>query len=407
MWKLALHGKRRFANDPRYNLRSVTDGFASRCEDAPEDTPLLRRIVSAYKAAAEREQAAPECYRPTAWWNEVRRTSLGPVREALRRGDTSTLGEMYRHFYRDPCSTGLVSVPWGMRQAYFGPATRDLYRHVYLSNALYRLDYWREQVGGAYQLSDLAGPSVGHPFGVLIDNVLIRTGADYQHHCARTVRDLLPGSTSVVVEIGGGFGGAAYYLLRDLPGVTYINFDVSESLALAAYNLMKSLPDLRFQLCGEAELTQGAIHRADVILLPLQELEQLPDAIAQAAFSSHAISDLSPAALSATLAQIARITRGHLFYAGSGQCYAALEQSVAQFGDSFFLTDVRDSRWNRFYRKQQEIECIYRLTGGDGAVCAAPGNCNLIDDQATGNSLDSVAAHCLQEAWSPAEGSMR
>lgn len=119
MRRLALLGRRRFASDPRYDLCCVTDGFAaSRSDDLDDDTPILRRVVSAWAAAVHREQDVPGCYRPTAWWNDVRRASLGPVRDALRRGDISALGAMYRRFYRDPCSTGLISVPWGMRGAY-------------------------------------------------------------------------------------------------------------------------------------------------------------------------------------------------------------------------------------------------------------------------------------------------
>ena len=39
---------------------------------------------------------------------------------ALLAGDLAALRAMYRNFFRDPCSTGLISVPYGMTGAYFG-----------------------------------------------------------------------------------------------------------------------------------------------------------------------------------------------------------------------------------------------------------------------------------------------
>jgi hypothetical protein len=69
--------------------------------------------------------------------------------------------------------------------------------------------------GGRFALSDLGAPRTGDPFGVLLQGTLLRTGAEYQHYCAQKIRSLLPEDTATMVEIGGGFGGMAYYLLRD------------------------------------------------------------------------------------------------------------------------------------------------------------------------------------------------
>jgi hypothetical protein len=64
----------------------------------------------------------------------------------------------------------------------------------------------------------------------------------------------------IVVELGGGFGGLAYYLIRDNPQVTYLDFDLPEATALASYYLMRSLPSLSIQLYGEVDLGQGPLN---------------------------------------------------------------------------------------------------------------------------------------------------
>ena len=75
---------------------------------------------------------------------------------------------------------------------------------------------------------------IGNPFGAVIEDILVEEGAPYRHYCAQQVRSLLSSGKATVVEVGGGFGGMAYYLLRDAIGTRYIDFDVPETIALAS-----------------------------------------------------------------------------------------------------------------------------------------------------------------------------
>lgn len=347
MHRLAGEGKRRFKGDRRYNLQCVSDGFAKPLAVETDNRALLERIARAYRKAAEREPFAPQWRRATEWWEVVRRTNLGPVREALQYADISVLDSMYRRFFRDPCSAGLISVPYGMSHAFFDGQIRDLHRHYYLSDTLYRLDYWAELVGDGYRLSDLAAPGIGEPFGAVVDGVLIRKGAEYQHYCAHRVREQMDGDAEVVLEVGGGFGGTAYYLLRDRPGLKYLNLDVPESLALAAYFLIKSFPHLKFLLYGEEELTEAAIESADAILMPLWELEKVPTATVNVSFSSHAMSDLAPEAMKDYLVEIGRVTCGSFLCWGNASCRTAISDSVSRCPALFRSTGMRPLRWHQ------------------------------------------------------------
>jgi hypothetical protein len=363
MRRFAFHGKRHFANDSRYDLDSVTNGFAPHPDDGAHETTLQKRITSAYVKAVEQEQSAPEAYKATPWWESVRRSSLQPVMQALRSCDTNALRKMYRNLYRDPCSAGLMAVPYGMSNAFFRPQISDVHRHFYLSDTLYRLDYWKERTGGLLPLSDLTGPTVGNPFGAIIDGILIRSGAEYQHYCAYKIAQLLKSDLGTVQELGGGFGAMAYYLLRNRAGLTYIDFDVPESIALASYFLMKSFPHLRFLLYGEEALTTHALERADVILMPLSSLEQMPAKAAHLAFSSHAMADLGKTAMAKYLAHISRTTRDTFLYIGSARSYAGLTDCLRQVSGSFQLLELGPSGWNAHKTKGvDEIECSYGIT---------------------------------------------
>ena len=134
MRAFADRADRQFAEDLRYNLQNVTAGFAGRLDNDADDTALLQRICAAYQATIHHQDHP--AYRVTGWWQEVRNRSLGPVRKALLIHDIAALRGMYANFFRDPCSAGLTSVPYGMMGAYFGGEMTDLHRRVYLADTL-------------------------------------------------------------------------------------------------------------------------------------------------------------------------------------------------------------------------------------------------------------------------------
>jgi hypothetical protein len=346
MWKFAAHGKRRFKNDVRYDLQSVTNGFASHIDDSVDDTKILERICSAYIKSAAQEQLAPETYRAPERWQRVRQQSLGPIRHALTTQDIPALRQMYRNFFRDPCSAGLLSAPYGMSKAYFGGAIKDIHRRFYLGHALYRLDYWKEQTTANFVYRDLAAPPIGNPFGILIDGTLLRVGAEYAHYCAYRVGALLDTGKATIAEIGGGFGGMAYYLLRDRPKVTYCDFDIPESIALTSYYLMKAHPQLKFLLYGEEELTHDEIARADVVLMPTFEMAAMPIESVDITFSSHGMSEISPQAVAEYMNNIVRMTRRDFLYIGNSRASKSISDLVGQSNDSFRLTETRSSGWH-------------------------------------------------------------
>jgi putative sugar O-methyltransferase len=360
--RLLHRGGRHFKGDSRYNLSAFTQGFREHEDSQGSDVALLQRICRAYSLATERQQGAATKYAPTAWWQEHRDLTLGPVIRALRSNDIDSLQVMYRNFFRDDCSTGLVPVQ-RMKNGFLGDDATDFHRSLYLIDALYRLDYWKEQTDCRYGLRDLAGPTIGNPFGVMLEGTLVRVGSEYQHYCAERIASLLPPGSASVAEIGGGFGGMAYYLLRGRPMTTYIDFDVPESIALTSYYLLKAFPQLKIVLYGEVELTAKTIAQADVLLLPVFELLTLPAGTVDLCFSSHAISDLSPALMVEYLNDIVRMTRSHFLYIGNGRSARVIAEAIA--GPSripFAMLNTRTSNWNRHIAPDADhVECLYRI----------------------------------------------
>jgi putative sugar O-methyltransferase len=355
-------GKRRFGSDANYVLNAVTDGFASRLHPCTDDDPLLERICTAYVKAIQQEKFVSPAYAPTPWWEEIRERSLCPVIEALRTRNLPALRAMYSNFFRDPCSAGLIGLPYGMTSAYFRQPIKDIHRHYYLADVLHRIAHWNERTSGRFALKELATAEIGNPFGLMIDGTLVESAAPYRHYCAQRITSLLSRDMRTVAELGGGFGGMTYYLLRDRPGTRYLGFDVPETVALSAYYLMKAFPHLRFLLYGEAEITEHALTQTDVALLPLSELEKVPTGFVDVTFSSHAIGDVAPEMLPEYLEIIARMTQGQFLCIGVTRGTRLIAELVEEACPSFRVEQRRPSGWQSHRPSAApEEECLYSL----------------------------------------------
>ena len=353
----------RFWGDSRYELQNVTDGFASRIDNSRDDQELLERICTAYINAVEHQETARETYQPSQWWRQVRQTRLQPVMQALKKRDIQALRMMYSNFYRDPCSSGLITrthMPWAFRRG----GIKDINRHFYLGDSLCCIDYWKERTADRFAVADLAGPNIGNPFGVMLDGTLIRFEAPYQHYCAHRLSTLLDVGPSTVAEIGGGFGGMAYFLLRDRQPLTYFDFDLPESIALASYFLLKAFPSLTFLLYGEKQMTPGEIARSNVVLMPLFEIGQMQPRSVDVTFSSHAISALPSEFIAHYLETIGRITQGHFLYIGAMFGAKAISELASQRKDIRMVEECV-SGWNGHKTTNwNDVEALYRTGVG-------------------------------------------
>jgi|SRR5271170_181728 len=358
----AANGRRYYKDDPRYNLQSVTDGFASCLDMGDDDSELLERICAAYAKTVQHPKPASEVYKATDWWEEIRERSLRPVIQALLSRDIRALRRSYQNFFRDPCSTGLVNVPNGMSKAYFDGPIKDVHRHFYLSDSLHRLDYWLLKTQGRCSIRELSGPKVGNPFGLYLNGTLIRAGATYQHYCACRISSFLDSARPIVAEIGGGFGGMAYYLLRDRPNLTYFDFDVPESIALTSYYLSKAFPQLRIRFFGEPDSISD--QAADVVLMPLSELSSVRAESFDIVFSFHAMSDLSRNASQHYLHIVNRVTRGLFLYGGNRSAIDAINKTISRDYPLAEPPEITPSGWNDHMdpsNNANEVECLCRF----------------------------------------------
>ena len=357
--EIICRGRRHFSGDKRFDLRLIEQGLASRLSGGADDTALLRRICDAWSKSMEKQALASEAFQPHQWWRTNQKTNLGPVTRALEACDSDSLRGMYRNFFRDRCSAGLSGLPLSRIDARSNVSKRS--KELHLIDGLHRFDLWRSRTGDRFEVADLESPDVGNPFGIVLDGTFIRSGSEDQHYCAHRIIELLGSREKpLVAEIGGGFGGMAYYLIRDCPGVTYVNFDLPETIALASYYLLSAFPGVKATLYGEAELDIKTMRGSRIILLPSFTMPQMPAQSVDVAFNARILSDLSPASLDRYLSEIIRTTRGYVLHLNRSQGSVAADNWFAADAPDFRLVERRPSEWNNARTlRPNEMEYLY------------------------------------------------
>jgi hypothetical protein len=122
----------------------------------------------------------------------------------------------------------------------------------------------------------------------------------------------------VVAEIGGGFGGFAYFLLSPPGRYRYVDFDLPEILLVQQYYLLSAFPEKKFLLYGEQQIEFGrALESNDVMLMPNFELPNLPDDSVDFFINTGSLSEMDYATVEEYVAQIARTCRLYFFHDNS------------------------------------------------------------------------------------------
>jgi len=355
-------GKRRFGNDPNFRPDLVPDYLVPRLVDCPDDVLILKRIIAAYKKAKITQKSAGEAFNVSNEWLPIYEWRLGPVMKALLSENVTELQRMYQNFFRDPCSTGLVGFPINIPNLFSGGAIKQKFREYYLCDVLHRYDLWKTRTGNKYPAAALSAPLVGNPYGYTRDGVFVRGGGDYHHYYAHAIAELMGSSEKqLVIELGGGFGGLAYYLVRDHPQVTYVDFDLPEGTALASYYLMRSLPHVPIRLYGEAELSAEVLATPGFVMMPSFEIMNMPSKSAAVSFNSYSLAEMAPAAIRVYLDQIARITCGYFLHVNHNRDAVLSADKFDVEKRGFKLVNRELAGWTLGINPQSdEYEYLYR-----------------------------------------------
>lgn len=273
----------------------------------PQDhAALVLKLWNALLAAERDALAASELYQVGANWRNFLSATRPEYFEVRQRADLSALGELLANFWRNNISTGVL----GGRAAFDGYVNHpDM-----LTGIRQNFNVWSYSIGDA-PIHELASPSIGNPYGHWIDGVIVHPNTFFNHYRGRFVQKLLGNiKRPVIGEIGGGYGGFAYYALKFMPGCCYLNFDLPENLLISSYYLSLAYPELRIHLYAGKEDMQSLINNYDVILMPQYALPWLPERSVDLFINTISLSEMSYPTICEYLKQVDRATDGYFYH---------------------------------------------------------------------------------------------
>lgn len=312
--------EREFKSNALADLKRLEAGLAPRRPKLSGLTEaahqkILSRIRDSFIHAKREQLSRDPSYQTTGEWvpivNKVRSNYL----EAVQSASMESFGELLQSFFRNSGSAGLNT-----HESYESAVRLNLRgQKEFTLKMLQDLSLWKDLTESA-DFTPLSSPDTGNPWGYFIQDTLILPNACRHHYSAWRVKQLLQNSqTPVVAEIGGGYGGFAYFLSRELPGAKYINFDLPEVLMIAQYYLLRAFPEKRILLFGEsrAPLSGESIRSHDLILMPNIAISDLPDRSVDLFFNTNGLSEMNEATVREYFKHIHRTTRKYFYHVNS------------------------------------------------------------------------------------------
>lgn len=272
------------------------------------DELLLKRLQEFYVSNKKYQRNQLEIYQPAGEWREHVNHRM-PHYQAFYDDSTDRLDELLKNFWRN--ELGVLVKQYAGYQQLIGDASR---REEYAWLMAYDLMIWSNLYGAS--VAELQIPNVGNPWGYRWEGTLIGSKLLRYHALASQISGLVTNfERPVVAEIGAGYCGLAYYLMRGSnPGV-YIDFDLPETLAVGAYYLCKTLPHRKIYLHDGGPVDwQDLLKNYDVIMMPNWGIETLPESSVDVFLNTFSLSEMSRPVIEQYLKKISSACRNYFLH---------------------------------------------------------------------------------------------
>jgi hypothetical protein len=270
----------------------------------------LKRLCSSYSQMIQEAPKDPKSpYYVGGLWEEWKTQHQSKLVRALINHEYSSLRRLFSNLGLEDSSLGI---------SLSGDFAKGIFAKTLQANRLNRLleTYRGVRPSGEIQLypenwGAFPGANMLRKDGQ--SGVMIPSGPRLSHN-ARTLSDLSLAAGALkagtrgmgnIFEIGGGFGGIAYHLKKEVTfSGTYTNIDIPEVLIISAAFLFSEFGADEVYLYGDsADRKAASIH-----LLPHYRITTIPEDNASVIFNSHSLTEMNFSTIEEYLRQIERIS---------------------------------------------------------------------------------------------------
>jgi hypothetical protein len=323
-----------------------------------QQVAVAKNLLGAFLNARQSVGEVASQYQAGENWGGVLSASRGPLYDLAAAGDAVGLARALGNFCRNSLSESIMGGE---------PGFRNFLSATHVKWLQHNFEVWRALLDGNADLGEAAMPPIGNPYGYVVDGHIINWNSFPNHIRAYRCSKLLEGvERPVVAEIGGGFGGFAYNVLKRMPGVTYIDFDLPENLIIASYYLSMAYPEKRILLYDSSETVLDAelLGQYDAVMMPNFMLPNLKDRVVDFFINTISFSEMEYASIEEYFSQIDRVC-GRWFYQENLSChpnYKGYPTSVFPALRNFQEVMVTFSSWNGFDAYSKGHSYLERLS---------------------------------------------
>lgn len=328
------------------NIKSILLDDQSRnlsVDSGRQSLAITKRLIPVYHGQKEFQDKIPSPYRLGGAWQEEINTRRQEYLKALNENDAEGLNSLLSNLFRNSGIAGLWSIAYLDKIANGSIFVKIKFVREILRNFI----NWRNLVDA--DIKELEIPLTGNPWGYLLGATLVLPNSFSHHYCANRMKHLFADSKRpIICEIGGGYGGFAYYLSKTLHSSVYINFDLPEVLLICSYYLAMNLPYKKVLLFDKQMFGKPLpdLNNFDIVLMPNYMLPFLADKSVDAVINTHSLSEMDYQTIEEYLRQIDRITRRYFFHINSDET-ALNTGGHKEIKSSTFPIDKK--RWKNVY----------------------------------------------------------
>lgn len=291
-------------------LSGVRGKWIEAVPDLETDTGSLTRALGAFFLQLKDEQRTiATVYQPATGWASLLDAEWSDVVQSLKVGDSNNFDSFLRGFFRNGAISGL----WGGRRMFESFVNDGRWSELSrLAQFVRQLEAWHREAPQC-DLDDLDEARVGQPWGYDVEGRLVAEPTfEYNTLASQISRLLAHVVEPVILEIGGGFGGFARQIMREMPNVHYIGIDLPENIVVQSWYLKHSLPDRRVEFQTGADTSD--ITEVDALLLPNWAIERLNLPRLDLVVNVHSFGEMNLASLEAYFGEIVRLAPEWVFH---------------------------------------------------------------------------------------------
>ena len=335
-----------------------------------KETELILCLTESFNCAKQKQSSVPNAYLPDHEWKRILEAEWQPYYKALSRRDVPTVAKFLRNFFRNEGISGF----WG------GTGVFEIWRKQKGRDTRPRDEMmmrqflvWRAAFPDT-PLSELDTPKIGNPWDYDFGSNLLVEPVFEHHFQANYFRRLLSEiEAPVVLEIGGGFGGLAFHLMRPGGRLKYIGLDLPENVLIQSYYLACAFPNARILTysTGFAGLRRSTLDNYDIVLLPNFTLPDLESSMADLIANVRSLSEMSSETIGEYLKQVNRV--GSLFFFHENiflprkDTLFGIPSSQFPAHQKFRLIAASESRWPK-YQSDSLYPCQENLFIHSGVI---------------------------------------